>query len=183
MKKIIVGFIAVSIALSMSACQALNSTVTESESVQEETKAETQPYSYEGITLDFPVGYTFTTLDDGSVMAQFGEKQNVTQVITFGKFDGKSEPMTQEAIQNSFMENLKKNADSISEMKDFTEYQVDGYVAQTFRYDYTQKGVTINYIQDNVYLDDKVVWISLGATNSNDFSAVEKIHNSLRVKG
>ena len=116
-------------------------------------------------------------------MAQFGEKQNVTQVITFGKFDGKSEPMTQEAIQNSFMENLKKNADSISEMKDFTEYQVDGYVAQTFRYDYTQKGVTINYIQDNVYLDDKVVWISLGATNSNDFSAVEKIHNSLRVKG
>ena len=175
MKRLVICFVLIAAVLSMSACSALTGLMTSSQSAQ------TEPYTFEGVTMDMAVGFDFQPRDDGGIIAQRLAQPDINQIVMFGKLEGDTEPLTQEQIKEYYMDKLVPTADSVSEMRDFSQYEIDGHTAQTFKYDYTIEENTITYIQDFIYMDGYVVMVSLGAMTENNLAELERMHNTIKI--
>ena len=178
MKKIILCIALVFTVISMSGCSVINYMLADTGSVQ----TETETYTFDGVTLDLPVGFEITRQDDGGLIAHRLEQPDINETLTTIKVDESTEPMSQDEITSSVMGLYAQIADSISEMRDFTEYEIDGYTVQTFKFDCVSEGITSKYIQNLIYLDDELVMVALGSTTDKSFSEIEIANNTIRVE-
>ncbi len=177
MQKVILCIVSVVIVLSMSACSMIGNLINVSDSMQTQTEV----YQYDDISLDLPVGFEPIQQYDRGINLQRVKEPDINEILTIAIIYDSSDPLSQESINKIILDKFSDTVDSVSEIRDFTEYEIDGYPAQTFKCDVTIEGVDVNYIYDLVYLDDRVFVVSGGTTNKDNFSELESIHNSIRV--
>ena len=154
----------------------------QTESIQTESVlTEPEPYTYEGVTFDIPAGYTYETFEDGNIIVKHPDSQLIMYGVNVGKIDVGVEPMSQEFIESEFIPRIAEGTDTVSEVTEFSEYEIDGYPAQKCSYNLTDDTLTFNYITGFIYLDDKVIVLTFTSAEVNNSSVIEDMYNSIRI--